>query len=240
MWSMSVGMTLVCLNWVGLCMFDLTIADGFLRGSLVLFGTEWKEILQSPNPREWEREYRPCVIPLNSFLPAFNWSVSHFSQTQHRVGKDIDLGWCIDKLDCATSLSIPHLKSWKLIKLLKWIGRCRCIRSFLLKSYHLPPFIRLFFICSSDPLSLTWMSLFLFSSCCFSLMSPPDASACRTATCSSYLSPGSSGTSPAPRSIRALLSSRTRLCPCIFSSSLLSPRQSFRFTLGIQSLLPAK
>ena len=42
MWSMSVGTTLVCLNWVGLCMFDLAIADGFLHDSLlgpsVLFG----------------------------------------------------------------------------------------------------------------------------------------------------------------------------------------------------------
>ena len=37
----------------------------------------------------------------------------------------------------------------------------------------------------SDPLLPTWMSLILSSSCWFSLMSPPDASACRTATCSS-------------------------------------------------------
>ena len=45
MWSMFVGMTLVCLIGIGLCMFGLTIDDGFLRGSLlgpsVLFGTEW-------------------------------------------------------------------------------------------------------------------------------------------------------------------------------------------------------
>ena len=38
-------MTLVCLIGMGLCMFDLTIADGFpgssLLGPSVLFGTEW-------------------------------------------------------------------------------------------------------------------------------------------------------------------------------------------------------
>ena len=41
---MFVGMTLVCLIGMVLCMFGLTTADGFLRGSLlgpsVLFGTE--------------------------------------------------------------------------------------------------------------------------------------------------------------------------------------------------------
>ena len=51
---MFVGLTLVCLVGMGLCMFGLTTADGFPRGSLldpsVLFGTD--EILQSPNPRE--------------------------------------------------------------------------------------------------------------------------------------------------------------------------------------------
>ena len=45
MWSMYVGMTLVCLIGMGLSMFDLTIADGFPSGSLlgpsVLFGSEW-------------------------------------------------------------------------------------------------------------------------------------------------------------------------------------------------------
>ena len=44
MLSMFVGMTLACLIGMGLCMFDLTIADGFHRSSLlgpsVLFGTE--------------------------------------------------------------------------------------------------------------------------------------------------------------------------------------------------------
>ena len=42
MCSMLVGMTLVCLNWMGLCMFGLTTAEGFPRSSLlgpsVLFG----------------------------------------------------------------------------------------------------------------------------------------------------------------------------------------------------------
>ena len=37
----------------------------------------------------------------------------------------------------------------------------------------------------SDPLLPMWMSLILFSSCWFSVMSPPDASACRTAIRSS-------------------------------------------------------
>ena len=45
MWSMWVGMTLVCLNWDGLCVFGLTTADGFPRssslGPSVQFGTEW-------------------------------------------------------------------------------------------------------------------------------------------------------------------------------------------------------
>ena len=43
---MFVGMTLVCLIGTGLCMFDLTIAGGFFRGSLgsicvVRFGREY-------------------------------------------------------------------------------------------------------------------------------------------------------------------------------------------------------
>ena len=46
--------------------------------------------------------------------------------------------------------------------------------------------------------------LILFFSCWFSVMSPPDASACRTAICSSSLFSGSIGTSPSPRSTRAL------------------------------------
>ena len=135
-----------------------------------------------------------------------------------------------------------------------WIGRCWCIQSLLLKSYHLPPFLPfVLYLLLLDPLSLTsfglmvWAAnrrirlqrsyslafhgltyrrtwparcfqkhhslgcLFLFFSCWFSMMWPPDASACRTATCSSSLTPSSSGTSPAPRSIRALLISRTLL-----------------------------
>ena len=63
---------------------------------------------------------------------------------------------------------------------------------------------------ASDPLWPTWMSLILSSSCGFSLMAPPDASACRTAICSSSLFSGTLGTSPAPRSTRALLLSFTR------------------------------
>ena len=41
-----------------------------------------------------------------------------------------------------------------------------------------------------------WIYLILFSSCWLSVMSPPDASACPTAICSSSLFPGSIGTSP--------------------------------------------
>ena len=52
-------------------------------------------------------------------------------------------------------------------------------------------------LAASDPLLPSWMSLILFSSCWLSVMSPPGASACRTATCSSSFSPGSKGTSPA-------------------------------------------
>ena len=40
-------------------------------------------------------------ITLDLLLPGFNWIVSHFSQTEHRVGEDIG------KLDSAISLSIP-------------------------------------------------------------------------------------------------------------------------------------
>ena len=80
---------------------------------------------------------------------------------------------------------------------------------------------------ASDPLFPTWMSLIPTSSCWFSLMlSPPDASACRTTTCSSALFPGSTGTSPAPRSTQALFHSFTRYVSAILSfshSSLLFP-----------------
>ena len=71
---------------------------------------------------------------------------------------------------------------------------------------------------ASDPLFPTWMSLIPTSSCQFSLMlSPPDAFACRTTTCSSGLFPGSTGTSPAPRSTRALFLSLTRAVSAILS-----------------------
>ena len=61
-----------------------------------------------------------------------------------------------------------------------------------------------------NPIWPTWKSLILSSSCWVSLMSPPDASACRTATCSSAPVPGFISTSPAPRSTRALFLSLTR------------------------------
>ena len=51
----------------------------------------------------------------------------------------------------------------------------------------------------------------------FSVTSLPGASACRTAICSSSLFPGSMGTSPAPRSTRALLLSFTRSVSAILS-----------------------
>ena len=68
-----------------------------------------------------------------------------------------------------------------------------------------------------DPLLPTWMSLILFSSCWFSLMSPPDASACRNTICSSSLFSGTLSTSPAPRSTRALFLSFTRSVSAILS-----------------------
>ena len=65
-------------------------------------------------------------------------------------------------------------------------------------------------LAASNPLLPTWMSLIPFSSCWFSVVSLPDASACRTAICSSSLFLGSTSTSPAPRSTRALFFSFTR------------------------------
>ena len=44
MWSMLVEMTLVCLNWMRLCMFGLVACNGFHRssslGCSILFGAE--------------------------------------------------------------------------------------------------------------------------------------------------------------------------------------------------------
>ena len=61
-------------------------------------------------------------------------------------------------------------------------------------------------------------TLFLnLSSSSSPMMLPPDASACRTATCSSSLFPGSMGTSPAPRSTRALFLSLTHSVSAILS-----------------------
>ena len=72
-------------------------------------------------------------------------------------------------------------------------------------------------LAASDPLLPTWMSLILSSSCWSSLMSPPDASACRTAIGSSSLFPGSLGASPALRSTRSLFLSFTRSVSAILS-----------------------
>ena len=82
--------------------------------------------------------------------------------------------------------------------------------------------------------------LFLLSSCWFSMMLPPDASACRTATCSPPSSSGSSSTSPAPSSIRTLLVSRSRF---LSATWLLPPRfsrQSSRLALGIHFYMICK
>ena len=51
---MFVGMTLVCLIGKALCMFDVTIADGFpvALSWVLLFCLVRNDILQSPNPRE--------------------------------------------------------------------------------------------------------------------------------------------------------------------------------------------
>ena len=68
-----------------------------------------------------------------------------------------------------------------------------CLRSILHSLQHL---VRSFFICCLLPM---WMSLILFS---------PDATARRSDICFSFL--GSTGTSPAPFSARALLLSCTR------------------------------
>ena len=93
-------------------------------------------------------------------------------------------------------------------------------------------------LAASGSLWLTWTSLILFSSCWLSMMSPPDASACRTATCSSSVFPRSSGTSPAPRSIRALLFSFTRSVSAILSlhvSIVASPVKVFSSIVLVRS-----
>ena len=67
----------VCWNDVGvldgdgLCMFDLTIADGFPVALpwVLLFRSVRNEILQSPNPREWEREFHHFVNLHREILP---------------------------------------------------------------------------------------------------------------------------------------------------------------------------
>ena len=111
---MFIGMTLVRLIGMGLCMFGLTTADGFPRGSLwgpsVLFGTEWNTSITKS--REWEREYRPCVnlhrekwyqllqncVKLKSFLhiPLIGTNVCASENTQ-------DTSWCwfwVFKVSC--------------------------------------------------------------------------------------------------------------------------------------------
>ena len=116
------------------------------------------------------------------------------------------------------------------------MGRKTLMHSELLAQIVLSVFLNLS-VCSSlaasDPLLPIWMSLIPSSSFWFSVMSPPDASACRTATCSSSLFPGSIGTSPAPRSTRALflfhllcLSGSVFVCihPCFFRQGSLNDR----------------
>ena len=63
MWSMSVGMTLVCLHWMKLCMLDLTIADGSpVALSWVLQSCKVQnDILQSPNLPQRGRAGRPSM-----------------------------------------------------------------------------------------------------------------------------------------------------------------------------------
>ena len=77
------------------------------------------------------------------------------------------------------------------------------------------------------------MPLILFSSCWFSVMSPPDASTCRTATCSLSLFRGSIGTSPAPlnsssfplfHSLCLSDSVFVRIHPCFFRQGFLNDR----------------
>ena len=92
-------------------------------------------------------------------------------------------------------------------------------------------------IVAPDPLLLPRMPLILYSSCRFSMMQP-DAPACRTATCSSFLIPGSSGTSPAPRSIRALFFSRTRFLSAMLALYVFilgSPAKVLSIILPIRS-----
>ena len=71
--------------------------------------------------------------------------------------------------------------------------------------------------------------LMLFSLCWFSVMSPPDTYAYRTAACSSAQFPSSIRTSHAPRSTRALFLAWTRClsdCLCMHSSFLVRSRYS--------------
>ena len=56
---MFVGMTLECLIGMGLCMFGLSLH--MTLSWVHLFYSVRNEILQSPNPRERDRECCPCV-----------------------------------------------------------------------------------------------------------------------------------------------------------------------------------
>ena len=78
--------------------------------------------------------------------------------------------------------------------------------AWLRTTMYVEPFAR--FVQSSSTCQVVpmWISLIMFPSGCFS--SSPDATACRSAICSS--SPGSTSTSPAPRSSRDLFLSVTR------------------------------
>ena len=111
-----------------------------------------------------------------------------------------------------------------------WIGRCWCTRSFLLESFCLPPFVKLFFTCCLWS-SFTNVDLILFSSYWFSVMSLPSASACRTAICSSSLFPGSiDHISPVP------LSSPTLFFPFARSDSAILSLYAFILAFPVKVL----
>ena len=86
----------------------------------------------------------------------------------------------------------------------RWVGRRCCTRSFLLKSYCLPWLVRLFFTC-----------------CLWSSFANVDVSHYVLFMSNRHLViisvPGSIGTSPAPRSTRALFLSLTRSVSAILS-----------------------
>ena len=111
--STFVGMTLVCLIGIELCMFGLTIAVRFpcssLLGPSVLFGTEWST--STPNSREWEREYRPCVNLHREKLFQFPWNcvkLKSVSCTSNSPARTCDFR----NVDFESSRSSAKSKSW--------------------------------------------------------------------------------------------------------------------------------